>query len=139
MKGTILLAVDATKVAARAAELVTDLVSEGHNDVAVLHVHQVATGRWGQLILDHEAEGECVAELTARDLIAAGVRVTAMSAAVPMGHVAAEIARIADRVEADLIVMGTHNESDVSSITLGSTSHRVLHLAHRPILLVPAV
>jgi nucleotide-binding universal stress UspA family protein len=49
-----------------------------------------------------------------------------------------EIARLADRDDVGLIVMAPTARPTWQSITLGSTSHRVVHLAYRPILLVPA-
>lgn len=137
MKGTILLAVDHAKVSERAAELVTDLASLGGNDVLVLHVHQLAIGSWGRWDIDPEAESGCPSDIIGKKLKAAGLQVTATKIGVAVGHVGAEIVRVADRCDAALIVMGTRNESDLASMTLGSTSHRVLHLAHRPVLLVP--
>jgi nucleotide-binding universal stress UspA family protein len=77
-------------------------------------------------------------DLIADELKAAGVRVTATTAAVSMGRVGVEIARLADRDDVGLIVMAPTARPTWQSITLGSTSHRVVHLAYRPILLVPA-
>lgn len=138
MNGSILLAVDHSKVSHRAAELVADLAKKERDEVIVLHVHQVAIAPWGRQITEREPEQGCVAEQISEELAAAGVRVRPLTAGVNVGHVAVEIARVADREDAGLIVMGTHSDSDLASIALGSTSHRVLHLARRPILLVPA-
>ena len=57
MKGSILLAIDHSKVASRAAELVADLAIVEHNPVVVLDVHQTAVGRFGQIRRGRERGG----------------------------------------------------------------------------------
>jgi nucleotide-binding universal stress UspA family protein len=47
------------------------------------------------------------------------------------------ILRIADEVDATLIVAGTHGGTAVQSGLLGSVSNALVHHAHRPVLLVP--
>ncbi|MBL8928889.1 MAG: universal stress protein [Kineosporiaceae bacterium] len=45
---------------------------------------------------------------------------------------------VADRYDAACIVVGTWGESPLRGAILGSTSHKLLHLSHRPVLCVPA-
>lgn len=45
---------------------------------------------------------------------------------------------VADRYDALCIVVGTWGESPLRGAILGSTSHKLLHLSHRPVLCVPA-
>jgi len=47
------------------------------------------------------------------------------------------IVDVAEELEAKLIVTGTRGMGGVKSLLLGSTSDRVLHHAHRPVLVVP--
>jgi nucleotide-binding universal stress UspA family protein len=44
---------------------------------------------------------------------------------------------VADEHDARAIVVGTHGESPIRGAILGSTSHKLLHLSGRPVLVVP--
>jgi nucleotide-binding universal stress UspA family protein len=46
------------------------------------------------------------------------------------------IAQAAERLHADVIVLGTHGRSGLSKAVMGSVTSNVLHLTKRPVLLV---
>lgn len=138
MSGPILLAVDHTETTKKTSAITRELATTGGKAVVVLHVHQLATGRWGQLVVEREPGEDCVAEVAAKDLQNAGIDATYATIDAPIGRVGVAIATSADKLGASLIVLGTHGESDVESMALGSTSHRVLHQTRRPTLLVPS-
>lgn len=56
---------------------------------------------------------------------------------IPLGDPAFEINRVAREANASLIVAGTHGESLAKEIVLGSVAHRLLHIAEKPVLLIP--
>jgi nucleotide-binding universal stress UspA family protein len=64
-----------------------------------------------------------------------GVQVT--STVVEGTSVFREIQACAERVSADLIVMGTHGRSGLDRLVLGSVTEKVLRRAHVPVLTVP--
>jgi len=45
----------------------------------------------------------------------------------------------ADKIGADLIIMGTHGRTGARRLWLGSVAEQVLRLSHRPVLAVPSV
>ncbi len=53
------------------------------------------------------------------------------------GDPAASIIRVAAELDADLVVMASHGKDFSRRVFLGSTTDRVLHELHRPILIVP--
>jgi nucleotide-binding universal stress UspA family protein len=55
-----------------------------------------------------------------------------------LGYAAKQIARLAEDVDADLIVVGSRRLGRVKRIVLGSTSRELLTLTRRPVLIVTA-
>jgi nucleotide-binding universal stress UspA family protein len=56
--------------------------------------------------------------------------------AVLFGNPGQEVAQYAARVEADLIVMPSHTQSEGRRLLVGSVTDRVVHLAHCPVLVL---
>jgi nucleotide-binding universal stress UspA family protein len=54
-----------------------------------------------------------------------------------LGGPAHAIEEIAEGADADLIVAGTRGHAPVSGLLLGSVTQRLLHIAKRPVLVVP--
>jgi nucleotide-binding universal stress UspA family protein len=53
------------------------------------------------------------------------------------GNAAANILELADRIDADLIVLGSHGKGALKYAFLGSVAEKVLRKSHRPMLIVP--
>ena len=145
MNRTILLAVDAARhghdaarhVAAAAKETL-ELARETGDRVLVLHVHEFAHGRFGRLQVDcAEGEGEKVVEEIVADLKAAGVAADGAIHAADYGHIARTILAAAQECDARIVVLGSSSRTDLPYFPFGSVSTRLLHLARRPVLIVP--
>ena len=143
MSRTIVLAVDvahqepARHVAAAVRET-QELSRDTGDRVLVLHVHEVAYGRFGRMIVDcAEGDGEKVVEQIVSGLRAAGITADGEVRSADFGHVARAILRAADEHDARIVVLGSSSRTDLPHVPFGSVSNRLLHLARRPVLIVP--
>jgi nucleotide-binding universal stress UspA family protein len=136
MTNTILLAVDDSAHAQRAAEVCEELAKLTTHSVVVMHVHEVATGRWGSMRVDDNT-GDAFAETTVKGLEGAGIKATVQIREARYGQVAQALSTAADELDADMIVVGSRGRSNLASLALGGVSHKLLHLATRPVLVVP--
>jgi nucleotide-binding universal stress UspA family protein len=50
---------------------------------------------------------------------------------------AAGLAAAADRIDADLLVVGAHGDGNLADRMLGSTSYKLTHRANQPVVVVP--
>ncbi len=73
-----------------------------------------------------------------KDLVDAGVDAELELHSAMAGGPAHVIAEIAARSNADLIITGTRGHTAAAGILLGSVAHRLLHIAHCPLLIIPS-
>lgn len=115
-----------------------DLSRDSGDHVIVLHVHEFATGRFGRIQVDcGDGEGEGVVSKIVAELQAAGVSAEGEIRETRLGHVAAAILHSAADHDARLVVLGSSSRTDLPLIPLGSVAGRLLHMATRPVLIVP--
>jgi nucleotide-binding universal stress UspA family protein len=137
---TIVIATDGSPEARRAFEYGLELGAALHADVTMLQV--IPPTDWTQLDrgsavrplpdelqIPRPAGFDEAAELARAHGVPISFEVVA-------GNPADEIASYADRVDADLIVVGSRGRGRVTSALLGSVSHGVLNGANRPLLVV---
>ena len=142
MSKNILLAVDTAahdpaRHVVAAADMTRELAHDSGDHVIVLHVHEFAVGRFGRLRIDcADGEGEEVVENVVSDLRAAGVSTEGEITEANTGHVAAAILAAAKYHDARLVVLGL-SRTDLPRMPLGSVAARLLHMATRPVLIVP--
>ncbi len=138
MSKTILLAVDTTDHASTATEMARDLARDSGDRVLVLHVHEFAVGRFGRIQVDCvEGEGEQVVSDIVTSLRSSGISAEPEIRKTPIGHIARTIVGIAEECDARMIVLGSASTHDVPHLPFGYVSLRLLHLATRPVLIVP--
>ena len=134
----ILVAVDHSEVSARALEAARGLAALSHGEVGVLHLRERETlGKTG-LLTSTESSDEASAAVSdaVEQLTQAGIKAHAVVRDTVFGYAAREIVSDAAGLGADVIVMGTRGRGDLAGLVLGSTAHKVIHLADRPVLVV---
>jgi len=96
-------------------------------------------GLWGGEIVEHEEaieeRGKKVLEEATHQAEAAGASVEVEL--VPM-KASEAIVDAAERRDARMIVVGSYGDPPLKGMILGSTPNKLLHLADRPVLVVPA-
>lgn len=138
MAKNILLTVDALHYAPEATEMAKELCQVPDDKVTILHVHEFAVGRFGRLQVDcAEGEAERLVTSIRTDLTNAGIDAEAEIREAHVGHIARTIIEAADQHDARIIVLGSTRSTDLPPIPFGSVSLKVLHLAKRPVVIVP--
>ena len=84
-----------------------------------------------------EGDGERVVESIVSDLRAAGISAEGEIRETHVGHIAAAILRMAKEQDARIVVLGSSSRTDLPRVLLGSVASRLLHMATRPVLIVP--
>jgi nucleotide-binding universal stress UspA family protein len=92
------------------------------------------SARGGAPVSTDVASPELVAELSAR-AESAGVRLDAHQEP-HTGELSDQVIRVADEVDASVIVIGLRRRSPVGKLLMGSTEQRILLDAQRPVLAV---
>ena len=138
MYDRILVAVDHSEISDRAVVAARDLAVLSKGEVWVLHLRERETGaKTGMLVIDETTDDANAAVAAAVDVLAqAGVKAHGDVRNTIFGYAAREIINDAEEVNADLIVMGSRGRGDLAGLLLGSTAHKVIHLSHRPVLVV---
>lgn len=140
----ILIAVDDSPFAQRAAKLGIELAEAVKAEIAFVHVFDAAAtpaGAWGfpadRISAMSELEGK---RLLKKFHDAVPAKMAARTRArdfLESGSAASSIVAVAKKWRADLIVMGSHGRGKVKGILMGSVSQDVLRKAPCPILVAP--
>jgi nucleotide-binding universal stress UspA family protein len=109
MFGTMLLAVDGSPPADRAAEVVRRLAGAGGDEAVVLHVTEIMAMRGGVTVeLYQDRDGRAAAKPHGSELERAGVLVKVELVRTLAGRVAPILVEAARECQAGVIVMGSH-------------------------------
>jgi nucleotide-binding universal stress UspA family protein len=134
----ILVAVDHSESTPRVLDAAQGLASLSKGEVWVLHLRERETvGKTGLLTSRETAEesGADVSDVVDA-LTKAGIKAHGVVRDTFFGHAASEIVAEAKDRGADVIVMGSQGRGDLAGLILGSTAHKVIHLADRQVMVV---
>jgi nucleotide-binding universal stress UspA family protein len=136
MFSRILVAVDGSPYSEPAVSTATQVATKFDSQVFVLHVREHDRGRAGAFPLETPREASELVSKTVKALREEAVWATGEVRAAVAGQAANEIVDTAKTEGSDLIIMGSRGLSDIASIFVGSVTHKVLQLAHIPVLVV---
>jgi nucleotide-binding universal stress UspA family protein len=134
---TIVWATDGSELADRALDYARELADTHHSRIVAVHANEVLQGRaQGYPALADEPELEEKIGKQVAELRSVGTDVT-LEIRTGNHDFATLIADVADEVDADLIVVGTHGSGGFTAALMGSVARALCHTAGRPVLVVP--
>jgi nucleotide-binding universal stress UspA family protein len=136
--GQIVVGYDGSACGDAALDAALELAGElGDKVIAVFGY--APPGLWGGEIAEHE---EAIEELGEKVMAGAEARAAEKGAEIEAQLVAKRAAEaligVADERDARMIVVGSFGDPPLKGVILGSTPNKLLHLADRPVLVVPA-
>ena len=136
---TIVSGLDGSDESKQALSVAVELAKRDGASLVIVHVEQDVAGKGGGPIPATEDEIQAEIRQQANELSEGGINTTVEMRNVMLGGPAHPIEEIAAGVKADLIVVGTRGHSAIAGLLLGSVTQRLLHIAQRPVLVVPLV
>jgi nucleotide-binding universal stress UspA family protein len=135
---TIVVGYDDSAVGNRALDAAVDLAKSLGDEIVVVFGY-APPGIWGGEIADHE---EAIEEFGEQLMVKAKARAAEQGLEAEVAMVAKRGAEalvdVAEKRDARMIVVGSYSDPPLKGVILGSTPNKLLHLAERPVLVVPA-
>jgi nucleotide-binding universal stress UspA family protein len=141
MYSRLLVAVDHSEITGRVLAAARELASLSKGEVWVLHLREreamgrVPGGR-GLLATETTDDAQALLDAAVEELTRAGIKAYGEVRDTVFGFAAREIVDDAMSHDVGVIVMGSKGRGDMAGLVLGSTAHKVIHLADRPVLVV---
>ncbi len=133
----ILVAIDHSNATESVLGAARDLASLSHGEVWVLHLRErEVMPRAGLIETETSDEAQAQVDAAVDELTKAGIKAHGVVRSTIYGYAAREIAEDAKDLDVSVIVMGSRGRGDLAGLVLGSTAHKVIHLADRPVLVV---
>jgi nucleotide-binding universal stress UspA family protein len=132
----VVLAVDGSAPSDRATAVAADIAKGFGSELIVINVRETEIFWRGAVELETPDEASELVDETVRRLKDAGISARGEVHPAIYGRAARVILELASEEGADLIVLGSRGLSDLAGLVLGSVTHKVLHLAHCPVLVV---
>ena len=133
----ILVALDHSAGSDHVLAAAKELASMSKAKVWVLHLRErEVIAQMGDVPSETEDEATRAVNGAVKELTGLGVEAHGEVRDTTFGHAAREIMADAKEHDVNVIVMGSRGRGDLAGAILGSTAHKVIHLADRPVLVV---
>jgi nucleotide-binding universal stress UspA family protein len=133
----LLVAVDHSHATEHVLSAARDLASLSHGEVWVLHLRErEVMPRAGLIETESTDEAQAQVEAAVEEFTKAGIKAHGIVRSTIYGYAAREIVAGAKDLDVGVIIMGSRGRGDLAGLVLGSTAHKVIHLADRPVLVV---
>ena len=133
----LLVAIDHSEITERVLEAARNLASLSQAEVWVLHLRErEVLPRAGVIPTESRDDARAEVEAAVEKLLKAGINARGEVRDTVFGYAARDIVDDAQEHDVSVIVMGSRGRGDLAGLVLGSTAHKVIHLADRPVLVV---
>ena len=133
----ILVALDHSAGSDHVLAAAKELASMSKAKVWVLHLRErEVIAQMGDVPSETEDEATQAVNGAVKELTGLGVEAHGEVRNTTYGYAAREIMADAQEHDVNVIVMGSRGRGDWAGAILGSTAHKVIHLADRPVLVV---
>jgi nucleotide-binding universal stress UspA family protein len=133
----LLVAVDHSHATEHVLSAARDLASLSNGEVWVLHLRErEVMPRAGLIETETSDEAQAQVEAAVAEFTKAGIKAHGIVRSTIYGYAAREIVEGAKDLDVSVIIMGSRGRGDLAGLVLGSTAHKVIHLADRPVLVV---
>jgi nucleotide-binding universal stress UspA family protein len=132
----ILIAVDGSSRSEKTIAMATDLAKRYGSAVTILHVREYERYEGSDVDMGPPISAEQLVDDVLATFRVAGVEAQGEVRRVSSGDTPEQIVEVAEKVTADLIVMGSRGMSEWKSLLLGGVAAKVVALATCPVLLV---
>jgi nucleotide-binding universal stress UspA family protein len=132
----IVAAIDDSPRAERVLAAAEELARLSTGEVFVLHVWERQLPKDPTSPVMSCEDAQLMVKRAAEKLSEAGIRASAEVAVNMRNHAAREITGYARELDAGVIVIGSRRRGDITALIAGSTAHKVVHNADRPVIVV---
>ena len=135
----LLVAIDHSKATERVLGAARDLAALSGGEVWVLHLRErEILPKAGGIVASDEFADAAQAQVDSAvgELTKAGIKAHGVLRSTLYGYAAREIVEDAKSLDVGVIILGSRGRTDLAGLILGSTAHKVIHLADRPVLVV---
>jgi nucleotide-binding universal stress UspA family protein len=132
----ILVAIDESQAAERVLAAAQELASLSGGAIWLLHVWEPDPSMYKTAGTRSCEDAYLWLKAAADQLAESGISADAVVIPNLYGYAAREITHFASSNDIDVIVMGSRGRNDLTGLLAGSTAHKVIHLADRPVVVV---
>ena len=133
----LLVAIDHSETSERVLAAARNLASLSQAEVWVLHLRErEVLPRAGLVPSESKDKARSEVDAAVEELVKAGINAHGEVRDTVFGYAARDIVDDAQEHDVNVIVMGSRGRGDLAGLVLGSTAHKVIHLADRPVLVI---
>ncbi len=132
----VLVAIDESEISERVLAAAQDLAMLASGEIWVIHVMEREPSKFGSSSTESTDQVLAIVDAAVGKLTSAGLNAHGEVAHTIYGYAAREIMNFAQANDIGVIVMGSRGRGDLAGLLVGSTAHKVIHLADRPVVVV---